>query len=169
MMNRTQDYIAWDAFPFFEYLHAHNRICQEKNYKLCRVSSLQGFEDALKNFQSAPAFLCVAEESDATLNLNNTGHSKFVKTIFFAKRHPVDNMVARSEAMKELRVLARQFLSRLVKEKSRINLGFLYIDNQVNFSEIPQAFAPEFACLYFNVMVGVYIDLSYKSSEWIED
>lgn len=168
-MKRRRDYLGWDAYPYFEKIVSENKICRTNNYQLCRVSSLQGFEDALNKFQSGKAFVCVADESDAKLCLNNTGHSKFIKTVFLAKRHPANDMAKRDEAFKELRTLGRQLLSRFLKEKQRIDLGFLYIDNEVNFSEIPQAFFNGCACLYFNIMVGVYVDLSYNEAEWIKD
>lgn len=159
-------YLGWDAFPYFEKLTESNNLCREHGFRTVRVSSLQGLEDVLAAFQNGMAFVAVANESDGSISLNNTAYAHFVKTIFLALRYPIDDMAAREDAFKILTEIFRQFLSRLNRERTRIANGFIYIDNNLTFNEIPEAFANGCACAFFNIKIGKACDLVYRADEW---
>ena len=100
--------------------------------------------------------------------MNNTPHTRRVKTVFLMKRHALNDMAARERCMDEMREIFRQFMSVLFKEKTRIEQGILYLDPRVQFTEIEQYFAMGCACAFFNISYDVYTNLVYRPEEWLE-
>ena len=110
----------WDATQFFEELTANNLLAHKERFTFCRVSGLDGFEEMLDNMQSSTAFVAVSDIAQGYTELNNTPRTRRVKTIFFAMRHKIDDMTARQECMEIMRELFRQFMSRLILERTRL-------------------------------------------------
>ena len=54
----------WDATTFFERLTDTNILARNKKFRFCKVSGLQGFEDALASMQTTTAFVCVSDTAD---------------------------------------------------------------------------------------------------------
>ena len=100
---------SWNATAFFESLTQRNKFAQEKHFKFCRVSGLDGFEEALAKMLSTTAFICVSDISQGFTDINNTPHTRRVKTVFLAMRHAIDNMEARQRCMDMMRELFRQW------------------------------------------------------------
>ena len=86
----------WDASEYFEHLTATNRLAKSENFTFCHVSGLDGFEEALAHMQRTTAFVCVSDIANGFTELNNTPHTRRVKTVFLAKRHKIDDMAART-------------------------------------------------------------------------
>ena len=160
--------INWDATPFFERLTAQNRLAQAEHFTFHRVSGLEGFEEALHNLQTCTAFVCVSDIAQGYTELNNTPHTRRVKTVFLAMRHALDDMMARQECMDIMRELFRQFMSVLIQERTRIEQKNIYLDPRISFNEIPQYFASGCACAYFQIATDIYTDLRYNSTEWLD-
>ena len=108
----------WDAASFFENLTATNKLAQQEQFVFCRVSGLDGFEEAVNQAQTQTAFVCVSDIADGYTELNNTPRTRRVKTVFLAMRHAAEDMEARSECMETMRELFRQFMSRLLPKRS---------------------------------------------------
>ena len=85
----------WDATTFFERLTDTNILARNKKFRFCKVSGLQGFEDALASMQTTTAFVCVSDTAEGYTELNNSPRTRRVKTVFFAMRHQLGNMAAR--------------------------------------------------------------------------
>lgn len=156
----------WDAATFFEDLTARNKLARDNNFVFCRVSDLNGFEEAVTQMQQAPAFVCVSDVSDGYTELNNTPRTRRIKTIFMAMRHGAEDMQARDECMETMRELFRQFMSVLIKEKTRLDEKRIYIDSHINFNEIDRYFFSGCAGAYFQIAVDVYTNLRYNDDEW---
>ena len=92
------------------------------------VSGLDGFEEAVKQAQTQTAFVCVSDIADGYTELDNTPRTRRIKTVFFAMRHAVEDMAARVECMETMRELFRQFMSRLLPEKVRLEQNCIYLD-----------------------------------------
>ncbi len=159
----------WPATAFFERLTASNLLAQEKGFSFHRVSGLEGLEEALHTLQNVTAFVAVSDIAQGYTELNNTPHTRRVKTVFFCMRHALDNMKARQRCMDTMRELFRQFMTVLIQERTRIEQEHIYLDPRITFNEIPQYFFTGCACAYFQVAVDVYTDLRYSISEWEED
>lgn len=54
----------WDAAAFFEKLTATNRLALAEGFTFCRVSGLDGFEEAVNEAQTQTAFVCVSDIAD---------------------------------------------------------------------------------------------------------
>ncbi len=156
----------WDAAAFFENLTATNRLARSEGFTFCRVSGLDGFEEAVNAAQTQPAFVCVSAMADGYTELHNTPRTRRVKTVFFAMRHAAENMDARAECMETMRELFRQFMSRLLPEKVRLEQNCIYLDPRITFNEIDRYFFTGAAGAYFQIAVDVFTDLRYNADEW---
>ncbi len=156
----------WDAAAFFERLTDTNRLARQEGFTFCRVSGLDGFEEAVNQMQSASAFVCVSDIADGYTELNNTPRTRRVKTVFFAMRHAAENMTSRSECMEIMRELFRQFMSRLILEKVKLEQNCIYLDPRISFNEIDRYFFNGAAGAYFQIAVDVFTDLRYNADEW---
>lgn len=159
--------INWDASGFFEHLTVNNRFARDNGYRFSRVSSLEGFHGALGTMRSTTAFVCVSDTSQGGIDLENTPHTRRVKTVFIAKRHAVDDMKARENCMNNMRELFRQFMSVLIQEKTRLEQQCIYIDPRISFTEIDRYFFTGCACAFFQIAVDTYTDLRYNPDEWL--
>ena len=158
----------WDAAKFFEELTATNKLAQQEQFVFCRVSGLDGFEEAVNQAQTQRAFVCVSDIADGYTELNNTPRTRRVKTVFLAMRHAAEDMAARSECMETMRELFRQFMSRLLPEKVRLEQNCIYLDPRISFNEIDRYFFNGAAGAYFQIAVDVFTDLRFNPQEWNE-
>ena len=156
----------WDAAVFFENLTATNKLAQCEQFVFCRVSGLDGFEEAVNQAQTQQAFVCVSDIADGYTELNNTPRTRRVKTVFLAMRHAAEDMAARSDCMEIMRELFRQFMSKLILEKTRLEENCIYIDPRISFNEIDRYYFSGCACAYFQIAVDVYADLRFNADEW---
>lgn len=156
----------WNASDFFRSLTEKNKLAKEQNFVFCRVSGLQGFEEAIASMQKQTAFICVSDIADGYTELNNTPRTRRVKTVYFAMRHAAENMDARTDCMETMRELFRQFMSKLLPEKVRLEQNCIYIDPRISFTEIDRYFFNGAACAYFQIAVDVFTDLRYNPDEW---
>lgn len=165
MMNDAN--FNWDAAAFFERLTSLNRFAKNNAYRFSRVSSLEGFHGALGEMKSSTAFVAVSDTSQGALDIENTPHTRRVKTVFLAKRHAVDDMKARERCMDNMRELFRQFMTVLIQEKIRLEEHNIFIDPRISFHEIEKYFFTGCACAYFQIALDTYTDLSYNPDEWL--
>ena len=158
----------WNATAFFEDLTKRNKFARSKKFTFCRVSGLDGFEEALAKMLTKTAFVCVSDISQGFTDINNTPHTRRVKTVFLAMRHAVDNMEARQSCMDMMRELFRQFMSVLILEQTKLQEHSIYIDPRISFQEIDRYFFSGCACAYFQIAVDTYTDLQFNKAEWTE-
>ena len=161
-----QSNLSWNATAFFRKLASTNKFAKEKDFSFAKVSGLDGFEDALQQLQSATAIIAVSDISQGYIEVNNSPHTRRVKTVFLAMRHALDDMTARQECMDSMRELFRQFMSKLILEKTRLELNNIYLDPRISFQEIDQYFFSGCACAFFQIAVDTYTDLRYDPNEW---
>ncbi|MEE1022885.1 MAG: hypothetical protein U0L83_07130, partial [Muribaculaceae bacterium] len=81
-------------------------------------------------------------------------------------RHAAEDMAARAECMETMRELFRQFMSRLLPEKVRLEQNCIYLDPRISFNEIDRYFFNGAAGAYFQIAVDVFTDLRYRAEEW---
>lgn len=157
----------WNASAFFERLTTTNRHAQANGYRFLRVSSLEGFHDALGSMLSAKAFVAASDTSQGYTSLDNTPHTRRVKVVFLAMRHKVDDMMAREKCMDNMRELFRQFMSVLIQEKTRLEENCIYLDERINFNEIDRYFFTGCACAFFQIALDTFTDLRFNPEEWL--
>lgn len=167
-MNNDYPKGRWDATEYFEELTASNKLARSEGFTFCRVSGLDGFEEALENMQRSTALVCVSDIANGYTELHNTPRTRRVKTIFLAMRHKIDDMAARNTCMETMRELFRQFMSKLILERTKLENHCIYLDPRISFNEIDRYFFSGCACAYFQVAVDVFTDLRLNPNEWIE-
>lgn len=156
----------WSATDFFQNLVANNKLAVAEGFTFCKVSGLEGFEEALHAIQQATAFCCVSDIADGYTELNNTPRTRRIKTVFLAMRHAIDDMDARNECMEIMRELFRQLMSVLTLERVKLEQNCIYLDPRISFNEIDRYFFSGCACAYFQIAVDVFTDLRYNADEW---
>lgn len=156
----------WNVTQFFSDLLAKNKLAQAEHFTFCRVSGLDGFEEALAAMQNATAFCCVSDIADGYTELNNSPRTRRVKTVFLAMRHAAEDMDARTECMEILRDLFRQLMSVLILERTKLEQSHIYLDPRISFNEIDRYFFSGCACAYFQIAIDKYTDLRYNPDEW---
>lgn len=157
----------WDATNFFSRLTESNKLAASENFVFHSVSGLEGFEQCVHTMQTTTAFVAVSDIAQGYTTLNNTPHTRRVKTVFLAMRHAIDDMVARQQCMDIMRELFRQFMSVLIQERTRIEERHIYLDPRISFNEIDRYFLSGCACAYFQIATEIYTDLRYNAEEWI--
>ena len=115
MANKDYD---WDASAFFERLTEGNKLARQNGFTFCRVSGLDGFEEALANMQNSQAFVCVSELSQGYTTISPSPRTRRVKTVFLAMRHPIDDMLLRQQRFDTMRELFRQNMANSMVGKS---------------------------------------------------
>ena len=158
--------INWDATAFFASLTDSNKFAKAHDFVFARVSGLDGFEEVLQQLQSATAIVAVSDISQGYIEVNNSPHTRRVKTVFLAMRHAILDMEARQMCMNIMRELFRQFMSKLILEKTKQEQNNIFLDPRISFQEIDQYFFSGCACAFFQIAVDTYTDLRYDPTEW---
>ena len=156
----------WSATDFFQNLIAKNKLANTNQFVFCKVSGLEGFEEALHAMQQASAFCCVSDIADGYTELNNTPRTRRIKTVFLAMRHAIDDMDARNECMEIMRELFRQLMSVLTLERVKLEQNCIYLDPRISFNEIDRYFFSGCCCCYFQIAIDIFTDLRYNENEW---
>lgn len=161
-----QSTINWNSTAFFQQLTSTNKFAKHHDFIFAKVSGLDGFEEALHTLQSATAIVAVSDISQGYIEVNNSPHTRRVKTAFLAMRHALGDMDARQKCMDTMRELFRQFMSKLILERTKLEQNNIYLDPRISFQEIDQYFFSGCACAYFQIAIDTYTDLRYDPTEW---
>lgn len=156
----------FDSVGFFKRCTEESKLAKSLGFGFARVSGLESFEDALKSLTIYPALVCATDSSDGYLQFSNSPHERRVHTVFLAMRHAEGDMEARQRCLDTLRVLFRQFVSRIIRERDRIELGCQAIDEKITFQEVDRWFFPGCACAYFNIAVTEWESIFFDERQW---
>ncbi|MBD5243195.1 MAG: hypothetical protein HDS60_03810 [Barnesiella sp.] len=159
----------WDAASFFERLTTSNKFARQNGFRFDRVSSLKGFHTIISQALSTTALVAVSDTSSGGTDLNNTPHTRRVKTVFLFMRHKADDAKARQSCLDKMNELFRQFMSVLIQEKTHLRENNIYIDDRISFSEIDKYFYTGGACAYFQIAVDTFTNLVYNPDEWLTE
>jgi hypothetical protein len=66
-----------------------------------------------------------------------------------------------------MRELFRQFMSKLILEKTQLEEHNIYVDTDIQFTEISQYFFSGMACAFFQIVTSTFTDLQYNPDEWL--
>lgn len=158
----------WDAAAFFERLTKTNKLAKDLGILFDRVSSLEGFLSLISSALSSKAYVAVSDTSSGGIDLNNTPHTRRVKTVFLFMRHKVDDPKARQACLDKMEELFRQFMSVLILEKTRLRERCIYLDDRISFTEIDKYFYTGGACAFFQIAVDKFTNLVFDPDEWTE-
>lgn len=156
----------WDAVAFFRTLTEANRLTQSKGFIFNRVSGLEGFQDALQSINLRKPIVAVSDSSSGVLYTDNSPHTERVELVFIGVPYRIDDMAARENAMNIVREVFRQFSTRIMLEKVRLEQNSIYIDERIPLTEIDRYTFSGMACAYFNIRVTTYTNLVLNPDEW---
>lgn len=157
---------VWSASDFFEKLVAENKLAVELEFRFRKITGLDGLEEALASMQNTKNFVFVQENAAGYTALDNSPHTRKVRTVFIAMRYKKDDMAAYRRCMDTIAEFQRQFCSRLILERTRVQENMQFIDPRINLQEVSQYLIPGTAICMFEISVDSYVDLSYDPSEW---
>ncbi|MDD6228764.1 MAG: hypothetical protein PUA94_07065 [Bacteroidales bacterium] len=158
----------WNAAAFFERLTNNNKLANAENFRFQSVSSLEGFHTLISQTLSLKACVAVSDTSEGGTEMNNTPHTRRVKTVFLFMRHAADRQDLRQKCLDTMNELFRQFLSVLIQERTRLSEGGIYMDPYIKFHEIDKYFYSGGACAFFQIAIDTFTDLSYNPDEWTQ-
>lgn len=144
-----------------------NILARENEFVFSVVSGLNGLEEALQNTQ-ANNFVLVSDTADGYMELNTSPHARRIITVFLAMSHAPEDMPRRQKCLSTMRELFRQFMSRLIPEKTKLEQNYIYLDSRISFNEVDRYFFKGCACAYFQIAVDIYFDLLIRPDEWDE-
>lgn len=159
----------WDAAAFFEKLTAANKLARDNGFAFERVSSLEGFHALINGALTTTAFVAVSDTSSGGTELNNSPHTRRIKTVFLFMRHKADDQKARQDCLDLMNELFRQFMSVLIQEKTRLRENSIYLDDRISFTEIDKYFYTGGACAFFQIAVDTFTNLVYNPEEWLSE
>lgn len=158
---------TWSAVSFFSRLAAKNKLARQHNFTIAEVSGLQGFLDAISQAQTYPNVIAIDDTSDGYSDIANSPHSRMIKTIYTAMRHTPGDQKARSACLAIMHEIFRQFMSVIIREKTRLEEDMIYLDSRISFSEMDRYFCTGQACAFFQLTIDTDTDLVYNPDEWI--
>lgn len=157
---------TWSATDFFRSLSERNRLACDLNFGFASVSGLQGFLDAISLASGHPNIIAVDDTSEGYSSIANTPHRRMVKAVYMAMRHAPGDMAARAACFSIMHEIFRQFMSVLIREKTRLEQKMINIDPRIGFSEMDRYFCTGQACAFFQITVDVDTDMRYNTDEW---
>ena len=158
---------SWSAFDFFEDLTKSNRLTRRYGFQPILVSGLQGFLDAISVSRESPNIIAVDETSEGLTELANAPHRKIVKTVYMAMKHKPGDQQARDLCFTVMLEIHRQFMSKIIRERTKIEQNMIAIAPAVSYAEMDRYFCTGQACAYFQLSATLNFDLRYNSDEWI--
>lgn len=156
----------WDAPGYFRRLTDTNLLARQKGFVYRDISGLQGLEDVIKATLEDTAFVAVANGDDSIADIENSPNTHTARTVFIAMRHTPDDPAAREQAMDTILELFRQFLTHLIRERTRLDTLGIYLKPKIDIHRIPRYFATGAACIWFQIETSTPIDLRYNVNDW---
>lgn len=68
--------------------------------------------------------------------------------------------------METLREVFRQFMSKLILERTKLEQNCIFLDERITFNEMNEYFFSGCACAYFQIAVDTFTDLRWNADEW---
>ncbi len=158
----------WSAADFFERLTATNKLTREHGFVFCRVSGLQGFLDVISANSSAPNVIAVDDTSEGYARIDNSPHRSMVKSVYMSMRHKAGDQNLRELCLTIMAEIFRQFMSKLILERTQLQQQLARLDPRIAFSEIDKYFCAGSACAYFQLSIDLDTDMRYNPDEWLQ-
>ena len=157
---------SWDAASFFRNLTESNRLCQKEGFVFTEVSGLKGMSELLAAAQTAPNIISIDETSDGFAQIVSTPSRTMVKTGYMSMKCAPLDMQARRECFDIMKEIFRQFMTVLIRERTRLANRQVALNPRITFNEIDYYFAPGSACAWFAIEITIPVDMRYRPDEW---
>lgn len=161
----------FDAVRFFRTLTENNVLCQQNGFRFAVVSDIDGFGEALDTMQESRPLVALSDTSAGQVFITGAPVTRRVKTVFLFMPHSIngDIMTQRVGCFNVMREISRQFMSVILRIKTKLKLNGVQFSDAVAFEEMEQMFFSGGACAYFQFSMDIPTDLTLKSEQWLSD
>lgn len=157
----------FDGIGYFKQIAQKCRACT--GYTVTECSGPMGVEGVMQNFRKSSSFVMVDDTTVGSTTMNKAGGAfdRRTYTVFLIKQHTRDSMDDYEACMEELRGIYRLFLSRMVRDRSELDLHDVYLlTHSIYYKEPgPMGFNGA-AAIYFMVSIDEPVDLEYDAQQW---
>lgn len=155
----------FDPITYFKALTLSHILTKDK-YFFTQISGITELEGIIANRKRHNYFVAVDNAEDgSTIQGQGRGYFERRPTTVFICGFAGDDLDRRNILLEELRSIYRDFVSKLIKDKSA-NPLLLINTQRIPFFEIPSSFADGIIGIYFIVTVDNQINLVYDASRW---
>lgn len=161
---------SFNAYDYFEKICTKNKLARSGQFEFCRVTGLEGMEEALNNFRKTETFFCIDATNDgSTVQVNGGFFKRRVFTVFLLKRYKFGDMSAHQEALNICRTLFDQICSRMLLDREILLGDLIYLNtDRIHFREMEKYFLSGCAGIYFMIDIDEPLDLSYEPEQWYD-
>lgn len=158
----------FDSFAYFKEMAEKNRLSVENGFYPCACSGINSLQDVLDQFRRKSAFIAIDDTNDSATEQRGGGwFKKRTFTIFLLIRYKMNDMDDRSVKLNICRQILRQFHSKMIIDKERLDNEMVQLNVSSIYSrEIGEYFLSGCTGLYFMLDSYEPIDLIYREEDW---
>jgi len=155
----------FDPVSYFQALTLSHTTTKDK-YFFTQITGISELEGIIANRKRHNYFVAVDNTEDgSTIQGQGRGFFERRPTTVFICGFAGDDPDRRNLLLEELRGIYRDFVTKLIKDKSS-NPLMLINTERIPFFEIPSSFADGIIGIYFIVTVDNQINLVYDANKW---
>lgn len=160
----------FDALSYFEMLASSNKLAKENKFVSSFCSGPESIQGVMEQFRKTSNFIMIDDTTDSNTISNKVGwFTKNVYTVFVLAGYKYDDMKDRQVKMELCRKIFRQFMSRMIKDKS----DYVY-DDKLEYLNLDNVYSKELGRYSMNGVTGLYFmigndeptELEYDDTEW---
>ncbi|WP_299576687.1 hypothetical protein [uncultured Sunxiuqinia sp.] len=153
----------FDPINYMQTIHSKMKLTKDK-YRFCKVSGVGSLEEVLENSRREKHFFAIDDSQDGQTFRKGGGYfERRPYTVFILGRAEYGKMDQREAVLTEAKSVYRHILSKLIRDK--LTIPVLNMEN-INFYEVPPAFATGCSGLYFVFFVENPVNLVYDAAAW---
>lgn len=161
---------SFEPLAYFAQLAQENRLCREHGFKTVYCSGPDNIEGIMEDYRTTENFIVIDDTTDNNVHCNRPGwFTRSVYTVWVLASTDYGDNDVRAARMALCRRVFRQFLSRMVADKSRFAYG-----NDMAYLALERVYYKELGRYSFNGATGLYFmvendvptSLVYDSEDW---
>lgn len=156
----------WNALQYFTALAQANRLASSTGFKVTEVSGPAGLVSILADVMQSPDIIAVDDTTEGFSSIEASPYQEKTKTVFFCSKHEALDLSARASCLDLHREIFRQFLSMIIRQRTRLLQSYITLNPRIALQEIDRHFAPGYACSTFTMHVRLPMDLRLRHEEW---
>lgn len=157
-----------NMISYFEQMAASNKLAVENNFKFCRITSVAGLEEVVRNMTTCTNFFCIDTVTDAQIfEKGGAYYERQVYMVGLFSRFNLRDMADNMQKLDLCRELRKQICSKMLRDKYEIPQLTYFNTESIMYRELEQAFLMGLTGTYFTFNVDVPTDLCYKNDQWL--
>lgn len=159
---------GFDAMSYFKDMTEKNKLASEYGFTTVACSGPFSLEGLLLNFKNKTNFIAIDDTNEGNVFASDGGFFKNVTyTVWILARYKFNDMNDRQVKLNLCRVIYRQFLTRILKDKYKWQLDFTYLlGSNIDTRELGVYFVNGLTGIEFHLDIQTPLDLTYNNDEW---